>query len=445
MKKDKFNEKFREHARTLSPQQNERDLISKIYQSFNYLLGINNCIQIGSYPRFTAITPVHDLDILYVLGNWDENSHDPTITLQELNTKINENYENPTDYKIEISLQTHSATVSYLENDEEIFSVDIVPAYIFLKNEFGEDTYKFPEVVRKKHGKNRTEYYQKLSQEHKEMSWIASDPRGYIKIASETDQLTNGEFRKTAKIIKKWKNNLADADNNLKLKSFHLEQVITKFFQENQNLKIFYAIFEFFTELPEIVNNPNQISDRANNDKFIDDYLEQFTDEQKEKIKYARDGFLVKLETLKESDSIEGLLEIVFYCRKPDEEFLFDSEIKIFIDDNLKFKIDGFVKPLTGYSAGWLTQTPQFQKGLTHGKGQRKIEFSIRSDNTSADEYRWKVRNSDECEQPRGEITLNQTKNNPEVTKYIGDHYVECYAIRNDACVARSRVTVKII
>lgn len=446
MKKDKFNEKFREYARTLSPQPDERDLISKIYQSFKNLLGVNNCIQIGSYPRFTAITPVHDLDILYVLGNWDENSHDPSTALRELSAKIDEDYENPTDCEVEISLQTHSTTISYLKNGEEVFSVDIVPAYIFSTNEFNEDIYKVPEIIRERHGKNRIEYYERLSQEHKEMGWITSDPRGYIKIASEIDQLTNGEFRKTAKIIKKWKNNLIDADNNLKLKSFHLEQVITRFFQENQRLEIFDAIFKFFTDLPEIVNNPNQINDRANNSKFIDDYLEQFTEEQKEKIKYARNGFLIKLENLKESDSIEELLEIVFYQRKPNEEFLFDSGIKIFVDDVLKFKIDGFVKPLVGFSSGWLTQTPQLQKGLTRGLGKtRDIEFSIRSNNTSAEEYRWKVRNSDECEKPRGEITLNQTKNNPEKTEYIGDHYVECYAIKNGECVARSKIHVRII
>jgi predicted nucleotidyltransferase len=446
MKKDKFNEKFREYARTLSPQLDERDLISEIYQSFKDLLGVNNCIQIGSYPRFTAITPVHDLDILYVLGDWDENNHDPSTALRELNAKIDEDYEKPTDCEVEISLQTHSTTISYLKNSEEVFSVDIVPAYIFSTNELNEDIYKVPEIIRERHGKNRIEYYQRLSQEHKEIGWITSDPRGYIKIASEIDQLTNGEFRKTAKIIKKWKNNLIDADNNLKLKSFHLEQVITRFFQENQRLEIFDAIFKFFTDLPEILNNPNQINDRANNSKFIDDYLEQFTEEQKEKIKYARDGFLIKLENLKESDSIEELLEIVFYRRKPNEEFLFDSGIKVFIDDALIFKIDGFVKPLAGYSSGWLTQTPQLQKGLTRGPQKtRYIEFSIRNDNTSAEEYRWKVRNSDKCEEPRGEITLNQTKNNPERTAYIGDHYVECYAIKNGVCFARSKVPVRII
>ena len=448
MKKDKFNSKFREYARALSPKIDKQIFIGKIYQSFNDLFGINSCIQIGSYPRFTAITPVHDLDILYFLGNWNEDSYNPTTALQSLNILINEDYENPTDYKIKISMQTHSVTISYLDNDEEVFSVDVVPAYIFSKNEFNEDTYKVPEIIRKKHGINRIEYYKKLSQEHGEMGWIASDPRGYIKVASQTDKnsINSSEFRKTVKIIKAWKNNLVDKDQYLKLKSFHLEQVIIKFFQENQSIEIFDVIFKFFIKLPEIVNNPNQIKDRANNDKFIDDYLEQFTDEQKEKIKYARDGFLIKLEKFKDSDSIEKLLKINFYQRRSSEQFLFDSEIKIFTDPALKFKIDGFVKPLKKFSAGWLTKTPQLRKGLTCIQEMvRSIEFSIRENTTNANEYKWKVKNSDECPEPRGEITLNQTKNNPETTKYPSDSYVECYATTDNICIAKARVNVKII
>jgi hypothetical protein len=446
MEKDKFNKKLRECARTLSPKQNERDLIANIYQSLNDLFGVANCIQIGSYPRFTAITPVHDLDILYFLGDWNEISHDPATALQYLNSKLLTEYNNPTNYKIEVSLQTHSVTLVFKDNGEEIFSVDIVPAYIFSKNEFDEDTYKVPEVIRKRHGKDRTEYYLKLFQEHKEMGWINSDPRGYIKIASEIDKSTGGEFRNTVKIIKSWRNNLVDEDHNLELKSFHLEQIITILFQRNQYLDIFDAIFKFFIELPHIVNNPYQISDRADDVKFIDDYLEEFTNEQKERIKSARDGFLIKLENIKESDYVGELLEIDFYVRKPSEEFLFDSQIKTFIDNNLRFKIDGFVKPLAGFSSGWLTQTSQLQKGLTRGQGKtREIEFSIRNNTTSASEYRWKVKNDDRCEEPRGEITLNQTRNNPEKTAYVGEHYVECYAVSDNVCIAKSRVSVKII
>lgn len=446
MKKDKFNAKFREYARTLSPQQHERDFIGKIYQSFNELLGESNCIQIGSYPRFTAITPVHDLDILYVLGNWNERNHDPSSALQELAAKIRREYKNPTSYETVVSSQTHSITVSYSQTGQERFSVDIVPAYIFSKNEFSEDIYKVPEVVRERRGGNRAEYYKQSVAEHREIGWITSDPRGYIIIATVVDQASAGEFRKTVKIIKKWSSNLEEADSDLKLKSFHLEQIITRFFQSNEKLEIFDAVFRFFTELPRMINNPNQIRDRANNGKFIDNYLAQFTEKQKEKIKYARDGFLVKLENLREGDSMDELLKILFNQRKPQEEFLFDSDIKILTDPTLTFRVDGFVKQLPGYSAGWLTETPQLQKGLTRGANKtRHIKFSIKKDNTSADEYRWKVRNNNSCEQPRGEITLNQTRNDPERTEYVGDHYVECFAVLGEVCVARSRVNVKII
>ena len=250
----------------MSPQPRERAFIALVYQSFTELLGVKECIQIGSYPRYTAITPVHDLDILYVSGNWDGGNQDPSIVLHWLYCEIDRNYRNPTQYEIQISFQTHSITVAYLSYGEEVFSVDIVPAYAFSKNEFGEDVYMVPEILRKKHGKDRAEHYERIALEHREAEWIRSDPLGYIRIASKIDQTTNGEFRKTTKIIKKWKNNLADEDNNLKLKSFHLEQVITRYFQNENSLEIFDAIFKFFVELPEILEKPNQIEDRANND-----------------------------------------------------------------------------------------------------------------------------------------------------------------------------------
>lgn len=446
MRKKEFNEKLRDYARTLSPRKHEQDLINRIYESFNTLFGVNNCIQIGSYPRFTAITPIHDLDILYILGNWDENNHDPSTVLQVLYEQLSAQYENPTDFKINISLQTHSVTISYKSNDEEILSVDIVPAYIFSKNEFRLDTYKVPEVIKEKRHKKRKQYYERLITQHTEMQWITSDPRGYIKVASSVDRETNGEFRKTVKIVKRWKDNLESEDESLKLKSFHVEQVITRFFQSDSELEIFDAIFKFFYDLPDIINNPNVIRDRANQNKFIDDYLKDFSEEQKKKIKQARDGFLIKLEKLKKTDSIDWLLEIEFYDRPFSEEFLFDSRIKTFIDDNLHFRIDGFVRPLPGFSPGWLSHTPQLQKGLTRGSGKiRKIEFRIQNNNTEADEHRWKVRNSNDCGQPRGEITLNQTKNHPESTEYIGDHYVECYAIKDEICIAKSKIDIKII
>lgn len=381
------------------------------------------------------------------MGNWHSTpDHDPSAVLLRLEIEIDKNYQNPTPYEIKISPQTHSITVAYLLNGQEIFSVDIVPGYTFSKNEFGDDVYKVPEILGKKHGKDRTEHYRRIAMERRAAQWILSDPLGYIHIASGVDLITKGEFRKTTKIIKKWKNNLTETDSSLKLKSFHLEQVVTRYFQAQNSLGIFDTIFKFFVELPEILENPNQIEDRANKGKFIDDYLVEFSDDQKAKINSARDGFLIKLEDFNEKSSVDELLKIWFYPRKPNEQFIFDFKKKMLTDDRFTFRADGFVEPLSGYRHGWIMETPHLRKGLTRWPGQeRSIRFSVRSDNTQATEHLWKVRNSDDCIQPRGEITRNQTANNPEKTAYPGDHYVECYAIRGDECVARSRVNVKIV
>lgn len=122
---------------------------------------------------------------------------------------------------------------------------------------------------------------------------------------------------KTIKVIKTWKNNLKDSDENLKLKSFHLEQIIINFFEDNNELEIFDAIFDFFVRLSEIIDNPNVIAvDRADSSKFIDDYLIDFSEEQKQKIKCAIDGLLIRLEKCETTDDVKTVFEVDFYQRK---------------------------------------------------------------------------------------------------------------------------------
>ncbi len=431
MTKDKFNSKLREYAKTLSPKPTEQDLIGKVYQSFNDLFGVNNCIQIGSYPRFTAITPIHDLDILYILGSWDENDHSPSATLQKLFNEISGSYRNPTSYMKKVSLQTHSVTVEFWQNTDMILSVDIVPAYSYGKNEFNQDTYKVPEVIKERNHNKRNTLTWNASDTN---AWINSDPRGYIKVATEVG--INSDFRKTVKFVKRWKNNLCDKDQNLKLKSFHLEQVITKIFKQNPNIEIFDAIFTFFINLPNVVNTPNQIQDRANSAKFIDDYLAKLTPDQKEKILCARDGFLIKLENLRDSDSTDNLVDISFYKRSPSEKFIFDENIKTLLEEQYNFKICGEVQVRRGGFREFILD----KIGLI--SVDRKIKFLISGNSPDVNIFKWKVKNDSSCDQPRGEITDNRTKNEIEDTKYSGNHYVECYAIKNNICVAKARQDV---
>ncbi|MCK5460921.1 hypothetical protein KAI58_02960 [Candidatus Gracilibacteria bacterium] len=446
MIKDKFNSKFRTYVREKVSPTNcydkkcgkcDKCFVTAIYDSFKTVLN-QNCIQIGSYPRFTAIRPLHDLDILYILGDWEEQNHNPQMLLEELLKEIKSNYVNPTEYKTEISLQTHSVTVVFKDNnDEEIFSVDIVPAYIFSTNEFQQDTYKVPEVLRQKHGGKRQEFYKKLSEEHKEMNWIHTDPRGYIKVAKQVNQ-SNDDFRKTVKFIKAWKNSCKEKYDDFKLKSFHIEQVITKYFQNKNDLEIFDSIFKFFVDIPEIIQSP-KIKDRANTEKYIDEYLNNLTEDQKNKIIQARDCFLRKLENFSKDDLVENLIEACFYKRvSSSEQFLFDFKIPVLIDVQYDFKIDGFIQKKEGFRDGWIS------KILWKIEFKRNIKFEIVSDKPKVDLFKWKVKNDNSSMSPRGEITDNQTKNNPESTEFKGNHYVECYAILNNVCVIKAKQNVKL-
>ncbi|PID87564.1 hypothetical protein CSB07_01195 [Candidatus Gracilibacteria bacterium] len=434
MKKDKLNIKLREFARNLSPRDSEKKLVKDIYDALKNVLGESNCIQIGSYPRYTSITPMHDLDVLYILGDWNPNSHDPRLVLSDLYNRLISDFDNPTNYEIKISYQTHSITISFQENGEEKFGLDVVPAYKFGKNEFSLDKYKVPEIVNLSH-KSRTNKYKRIIKLHEEMGWINSDPRGYIEIAKNLNQ-SNEDFRKSVKLVKKWKSNLCNIDKELKLKSFHLEQVITKYYLEDNSLTIFDTIFKFFTKLPEIIGEPNQIQDRANSDKFIDDYLEKLTGEQKEKIIQARDCFLINLENITYDKNIGILFDVCFYERSgTDEKFLFDQGIPVFLDSEYKFKIYGEAQQGNGFLKKILDKV-----GFIENK--RKIIFGIIGNRPNVDIFKWKVRNDDNCGEPRGEITDNQTLNYPESTAYGGNHYVECYAILNNTCVAKAKQNV---
>jgi hypothetical protein len=434
MSRDEFNAKLREYVRAnLSPTTSERTLVSTIYQAFCLLLH-DNCIQIGSYPRFTSIRPVHDLDILFIMGDWHEHKHSPETALRSLYSKITTEFKNPTTYTVTASLQTHSITVVFSQGKVEIFSVDIVPAYIFSENEFGDDIYKVPEIIRVRHGQNRTEYYKSLAQQGTEPGWIPSDPRGYIKVAQEVNQ-ANSDFRKAVKFVKAWKYSCEAKNSNFKLKSFHIEQIITAHFRANLQTDIFDAIFQFFTKLPEHIEAA-RIPDRADPATCIDEYVNELTNGQKELIIKARDGFLKKLEELTPPQPVSSLFDALFYQRAHHaEQFLFDFGIPSFLEDEYAFEITGEAQERDGFRKSILSKSGTIDIN-------RKIKFRIKGIVPKVDYFKWKVKNDDASPQPRGEITDHRTWNDPEHTQYKGSHFVECYALLNNVCVAKARQNV---
>ena len=439
MTRNEMNNKLREFARTLSPTESERGVVSDLYSAFQTLLGQANCLQVGSYPRFTAITPIHDLDILYVIGEWHTDwpvdSYSPDEVINELEKNIRDNLAKPDGSTIvSIDKQTHSVSVTFRFGEQE-FSVDVVPAYSFGTNEFGQSTYRVPEILKKKSHATRRALYQAKIANAEYISWIESDPRGYISVATAVGE--NSDFRKAVKIAKYWKEQLKLGDENLKLKSFHVEQVITEYFQSNPESTVFDALFSFFVDFPNTVLVANRIADRVNSDKFIDDYIDEFSSDIHQKFIQARDGVLINFERVDELHSIRDIFQPEFRQRKSDsEEYLFDNWIPVLLEtEHSTFDISADITDKQGSFVRALVRVGLIDSG-------RYLKF--KNPSMTGCEFKYKVKNDDSCEQPRGEITNHRTMHVPENTKYVGRHYVECYAIRDGVCVAKARHDVVI-
>ncbi len=435
MTQETISKLLRDYVRNnLSPKDAERLLISNLYDSLKIILGESNCLQIGSYPRFTAITPLHDLDVLYIIGDTQSSIATSQEVLNDLYNRLNEEYQSPTSHNVKIEYQTHSITILFFENDGDdvLFSLDIVPAIKHEVNEFGLDKYLVPELLKVRPSR-RKHLYQELSQDHKEMGWIPTDPRGYIEM-SRTINDQNSDFRKTVKFIKGWKHAVKTKDSNFKFKSFHIEQIVIQYFFQNVQMDIYSAIFHFFCDLPKHISSP-QITDRADSTKYIDAYIEDMTEAEKEKILNAADNFLIKLEDLSEESNIDDLLDGNYYTRKSEsEEYLFDKKIPVLIEKNEKIKIIARALARNGFGHTILDAAGIIET-------DRKIDFSAETE-SELDIIKWKVKNDNRSPQPRGEITDHHTLHQPENTKFNGNHYVECYGIRNNVCVVRARQNV---
>lgn len=428
MKKPEISSTLRKFVKdSLSPTAAERSFVTAVYAAVCDVLGTDNCIQIGSYPRYTAIRPMHDLDCLYVVGDAENIAPDPSDVLQNLKAVISKQFRIQTHYDISFSLQTHSITITFSKDEQEVFAVDIVPAYRIEKNEFGLNMYLVPEILTKTHVM-RGQFYEDLKAGGASMGWIRTDPRGYIQVATNTNR-SNGDFRKSVKLVKGWRATCKRANDKFPLKSFHIEQVITGYFQFDASLDIFDAVFRFFSELREIIETP-KIPDRADSKKYIDEYVSTLSDEDKELVMESRDYLLIQLENISSETQPESLLSGERRRRADSAEaYLFDYGIPVLTEANLKI------------TATALERKGGFRKFILDAMGlidvDRKIQFTLKGDCPQADVIKWKVKNDDNSPQPRGEITDRHTRNDPESTKYKGEHLVECYAVRNNVCIAR--------
>jgi hypothetical protein len=144
--------------------------------------------------------------------------------------------------------------------------------------------------------------------------------------------------------------------------------------------------------------------------------------------------------------SIVAVLEKRFPSE--DEEWIEDM-YSVKIDRSVTLQIESHVKP-----QGWREFVPMRKFLNVFGNNKllksSAMEFRAKSDFGNTISYRWKVRNLSEEAQRNGKLrgVIEQSNNDQsrynDSTAYQGTHYIECYAIKDDICVAKKRLLVPI-
>lgn len=300
----------------LSPTEKERNYIASKYDELKIFLKCN-CFRSGSFARYTAICPVHDLDVIHPVPDATIENN-PGVVLDSLYALLDEGYSKSTISKIKsITRQSHSITVEFADS-EEPFSIDIVPAIELTEepmNEYGEPFYRVPEILRLNKF-NRLHRYEMA--EEKPIEWIKTDPRGYRRAAKELNDI-NPNFRHATKLGKGWRHICKVAyGDDFGFKSFHFELIFHKYFIDNPQATTLDAAIDCFGAITHSLSTP-QFRDRADNNRFVDEYVNTMTPKEKQLIlKLQADAYrtLRKIQSSSTPDEIRELLESLLDVKK---------------------------------------------------------------------------------------------------------------------------------
>jgi len=369
----------------------------------------------GSYSRNTAIRPPKDVDFFIVLNDKKYGDLKPSELLNLLEKTLKEILPDTTIFQ-----QTHSVTIEY---DEE-FSIDVIPAF-----ETNSELYKIPHVS-----------------ENTDI-WLESNPKIHGEKLTEANDTTNGLLVPLVKLLKAWKR-----DKCSYVKSFHLELLAIEIINNSDIESYTEGINLFFDNASNYLEN-SCIVDPANSDNLVDDYL---VDDERENLKY-----LIKTEAViaQNAVSLENDGKTDESIKEWDKIFAFNPEKKksltskqshekvLSYPENLQFKIKItsklFNPTLNKYKENYYSNSRKLPKGW-------KLRFYVDSSNIpDPKKVFWQVVNTGkEAERAtdlRGEILDDQGFNRrDEHTKYNGTHYVNCFIVKNNYCVAKGRFFVNI-
>lgn len=365
---------------------------------YNSIYSSNKKFLFGSYRKATTLDNWNkDVDVIFKISKEDfekysQQNYWPSNLLTRIKNVLKERY----------------ATTNEIKNWTKIvriwfqsFAIELLPGY-----EKEDGTFMIP---------NTWEWDE----------WEEFNPREEIGDFYESNRKTSGITRKAIKLIKAWKYSTIW----VKLKSYIIDNYIINFldsydFKDYQNFVLDFFDFLFINEdYPYVETALNRAKRWLD---FYNDWKIELALQEYSKIFW--DKFPTKIQ--KSTKSL-----------KFTEQFIEDF-YPIAINKIYNLELDCKVEQ-KGFRVESIFKIPILKK-------ESSLQFFIKSTNVpSPFSVKWKVKNFWEEAyvywQSRWEITSDDGSfSKKEKTKYMGEHYVECYIIKDWACVAKKRISVPI-
>lgn len=388
---------------------------------------------VGSVGRETAIKGVSDLDILFDLPSkkfkqYDaHDSNGQSALLQEVKNVLKERYPN-TD-------MSGNGQVVVIKFNK--YTVELVPGFKQADNRF-----KYPDT-------------------HNGGSWKYTNPLPEISESKKISEDTDNNFKYIVNMLRAWKNK-----QGFKFGGLLIDTITYKFLNEKTDyrnisfdgyLDMTKSLFEYIKGLNKdqaywYALGSNQKVYNCDNGKFITkaekayEKIKDLTEVSSDVNKKLREIFGTQFP---KKDNLENRVYTASYNQKSynnTEEFIenyFVVDIKYNISINCKVTQNGFRPMLLNKILGdkmflAIKKNLEFYIETTDSEIIKEAPYDI---------Y-WKVKNEGQeaikrdC--IRGQIKKTNTNSINETSDFIGEHYVECYIIKNGVCIAKDHIDVPI-
>lgn len=427
MSKDLF-EQFRKNLAVKNA-----DEISKSYRKiteklnekyYNNVSDTQNCRQVGSYGRHTAVHGVSDLDMVFVLpwSVYDRfqryESNGQSSLLGEIRAALKERFPHRT-----VKAQQQVVSVDFSD-----YVVEVLPAF-----EQGDGSCTYPDA---NDGGN----------------WRTCNPVAEIEEINNLNKDKNHNLKRLCKMVRAWKN-----DHGVPMKGMLIDTLCYQFLKNTSDYDMkSYAAYgemtrDFFAYLVQVDGDKEQW--RAPGSGSIVTKSGNFHPKAKKALSRLQDALddaavaherwsTVFGEHFPEYIEQEKKQAIAENRVKNTEEFI--SE-KFSLDIQYTLRIDCTIKNEEDRLRNLMSRVISYRIPR-----QRELTFWIAEINVPPPyKIYWKVKNvgpqAIERNMIRGNIRIDSGHNQiTEHSNFEGDHYVECYAVKENVCVARGRIVVPI-